>query len=233
MTERAAQTDIATGEADAAQSIGREDIARKLKAVRLPRYSGAQMREKVSEILPAIKAERRKRAKGAGRKHTYTRERFLAVLERMGGGETQGEALKAENISTGTWHGWLERADGREDEARYCREAHARAKLAIAELTFEESLEAPKRLYEMAMKGAGIVDSAMVGAAKLYSDSLRFYAGKLNPAAYGEDKSAMPTVNVTNNSLTINGRDLDATQRDQLRALLTAARGNDGGVIDG
>ena len=228
MTEKALQAEIVTGEAEIAQSIGADEIERKIKAVRLPRYSGAQMREKVSEILPAIKAERRKRAKGAGRKHTYTRERFLAVIERMGSGETQGEALKAENISTGTWHGWLERADGRAEEASYCREAHARAKLAIAELTFEESLEAPKRLYQLAMKGAGTVDSAMVGAAKLYSDSLRFYAAKLNPA-FGDTKDAPPIVNVTNNSLTINGRDLDATQRGQLRALLEAARGNDGG----
>ena len=157
----------------------------------------------------------------------------MAVIERMGSGETQGEALKAEGIGTGTWHSWLERADGRADEALYCREVHARAKLAVAELTFEESLEAPRRLYALAMKGAGTVDSAMVGAAKLYSDSLRFYAAKLNPAAYGEDKSAAPTVNVTNNSLTINGRDLNATQRDQLRALLTAARDNDAPMIDG
>ena len=229
MTEKALQAEIVTGEAESAQSIGADEIERKVKAVRLPRYSGAQMREKVSEILPAIKAERRKRAKGAGRKHTYTRERFLAVIERMGSGETQGEALKAENISTGTWHMWLERADGRADEALYCREVHARAKQAVAELTFEESLEAPRRLYEMAMKGAGIVDSAMVGAAKLYSDSLRFYAGKLNPAAFGETRDAAPIVNVTNNSLTIDGRTLDANKRDQLRALLMAARGNDGG----
>jgi hypothetical protein len=156
----------------------------------------------------------------------------MAVIERMGAGETQGEALKAEGIGTGVWHSWLERADGRAEEASYCREVHARAKLAVAELTFEESLEAPKRLYELAMKGAGTVDSAMVGAAKLYSDSLRFYAGKLNPAAFGEAKDAPPIVNVTNNSLTISGRDLDSTQRDQLRALLEAARGNDGPVID-
>ena len=233
MAEKALQADIATGEADGAQSIGAAEIERKLKAARLPRFSGAQMRGEVTKILPAIKAERKRRAKGAGRKHTYTRERFMAVIERMGSGETQGEALKAEGIGTGTWHSWLERADGRADEALYCREVHARAKLAVAELTFEESLEAPRRLYALAMKGAGTVDSAMVGAAKLYSDSLRFYAAKLNPAAYGEDKSAAPTVNVTNNSLTINGRDLNATQRDQLRALLTAARDNDAPMIDG
>jgi hypothetical protein len=208
-------------------------IEKKLKAVRLPRFSGAQMREKVTQILPGIKEERKRRAKGGGRKHTYTREKFLAVMERMGGGETQSEALKAEGIATGTFHAWLERADGRAEEAVYCREAHARAKLALAEMAFGESLEAPKLLYALAMKGAGTVDSAMVGAAKLYSDALRFYAGKLNPAAFGEVRENVPTVNVTHNSLTISGRDLDAGQRDQLRALLTAARGGDGPLIEG
>lgn len=191
------------------------------------------MREAVSGMLPAIKAERKKRAKGGGRKHTYTRERFLAVMERMGAGETQSEALKAEGIATGTWHMWLERADGRADEALYCREAHARAKLALAEMAFGESLEAPRRLYDLAMKGTGTIDSAMVGAAKLYSDSLRFYAAKLNPAAFGETKEgAGQTINVDARSLTISGRDLDAGQRDQLRALIAAARDRDA-PIDG
>jgi short-subunit dehydrogenase involved in D-alanine esterification of teichoic acids len=100
-------------------------------------------------------------------------------------------------------------------------------------------LAAPRKLYNMVMGIGGSdaipVDSATVSAVKLYSDSLRFYASRLNPAAYGEDKSA-PVVNVTNNSLAIDGRTLDAGQREQLRALLTAAQhnhSNDSKLIDG
>ena len=193
------------------------------------------MREHLQVALPEVKKER-KRREGAGRKHTYTRERFMAVILRMGAGETQTEALQSENIAMSTFHDWLERADGRGEEASYCREVHARAKLALAEMAFNESLAAPRKLYNMAMKGETPVDSAMVSAVKLYSDSLRFYAGRLNPAAFGEDKNAVPVVNVTNNSLTIDGRTLDSGQREQLRALLTAAQhehGNGIKTIDG
>jgi hypothetical protein len=213
-------------------------IDKLMKKARLPRFSGAQMREHLETTLPNVKEARRERER-AGRKHTYTRERFMGVILRMGAGETQTEALQAEGIASSTFQDWLERADGREEEALHCRNIHARAKLALADMAFNESLAAPRKLYELAMgkgdKDAPSLDSAMVGAVKLYSDSLRFYASRLNPAAYGEDKSA-PVVNVTNNSLAIDGRTLDAGQREQLRALLTAAQhnhGNDSKLIDG
>lgn len=215
-------------------SIG-ASIDKVMKKARLPRFSGAQMREHLQVALPQVKKER-KRREGAGRKHTYTRERFMAVILRMGAGETQTEALQSESIAMSTFHDWLERADGRQEEAAYCREVHARAKLALAEMAFNESLAAPRKLYNMAMSGETPVDSAMVSAVKLYSDSLRFYAGRMNPAAFGEDKNAVPVVNVTNNSLTIDGRTLNSGQREQLRALLTAAQHeHDNGikVIDG
>jgi len=211
-------------------------IDKVMKKARLPRFSGAQMREHLQTALPEVKKQRKQREK-AGRKFTYTRERFMGVIERMGAGETQTEALQAEGIASSTFHDWLERADGRQDEALECRNIHARAKLALADMAFNEALAAPRKLYNMAMNGGETpVDSAMVSAVKLYSDSLRFYAGRMNPAAYGEDKHAAPIVNVTNNSLAIDGRTLDAGQREQLRALLTAAQhnhGNDSKLIDG
>lgn len=213
-----------------AKDVG-ASIDKVMKKARLPRFSGAQMREHLQTALPGVKEERKQREK-TGRKFTYTRERFMGVIERMGAGQTQLEALQAEGIASSTFHDWLEKADGREDEALRCRNIHARAKLALADMAFNESLAAPRKLYNMVMgidgKGGTPVDSATVSAVKLYSDSLRFYASRMNPSAYGEERHAAPVVNVTNNSLTIDGRALDAGQREQLRTLLTSAQHNQG-----
>jgi len=205
-----------------------------MKQARLPRYSGAQLRENLSSQLPKVKEARRGMEK-LGRKHSYTRERFMAVINRMGAGETQTEALQAEGLAYSTFHDWLESGGGDAAEAKQCRDIFARAKIHLADMAFNEALEAPRKLYRMVVGTAeepGVpVDSATVGAVKLYSDSLKWYAGKMNPAAYGESKDNAPTVNVTNNSLTIDSRSLDAGQRDQLRTLLLST--SKAPVIDG
>lgn len=208
------------------ETVSGASIETLMKRVDLPRFSGRQMREKASAILPEIKRERKRRA-GAGRKHTYTRERFDRVLDRIAAGETIVEAQASEGIAPSTWRDWVERADGRGEEALYCQQALARARDLHADICFHEAIEAPRKLYKIAMgeagKNAPAIESAMVGAVKLYSDTMRWYASKLSPEKYS-DAYAQPVVNVTNNNLTISGRDLDAGQREQLRALLTAAR---------
>lgn len=233
MSENKAETVIAddSGADDAGASI-----ERMMRKARLPRFSGAQMRDNLSTILPDIKRERKRRAKGAGRKHTYTRERFERLLARVANGETMQEAQIAEGIAASTVRDWLERADGREEEALYCRQSLARARELHADHAFNEAIDGPRKLYALAMgkgaKDAPPLDSAMVGAVKLYSDTMRWYAGKLSPERYGDLKE-QPVVNVTNNNLTISGRDLDAGQREQLRALLTAAQQERDNIIEG
>ena len=101
----------------------------------------------------------------------------------------------------------------------------ARARVALADHAFSEALDVPRELYAKAMSqspGEPGIDSATVGAAKLLADSLKWYAEKLNPGSYAS-KIDVPVVNVTNNSLTIDGRSLDAGQRDQLRSLLLSS----------
>jgi hypothetical protein len=198
----------------------------KLENIHMPRFTGQQMNAALSNALPEIMAKREQREK-AGRKHTYSRERFDRVLAHMAAGKTQNAALEAEGLSASTFWDWTQRANGDAVEAEHCRASLARAKLMLADCTWSEALDVPRQLYARAMdgiaKGEPAIDSATVAAAKLLTDSLWRYAERLRPGEYADKQKEIPVVNVTNNSLTISGRDLDADQRQQLRALLTSA----------
>jgi hypothetical protein len=195
------------------------------------RFTGQQMNAALSGALPMIKAKMAE-AERRGKKSSYTRERFLRVMERMGAGQTQMAAVKAEGISPSVFHRWTEQAHNREGwqhEVSFIREALARAKRQLADHTFSEALEVPRQLYALALAGGGEdgppVDSAMVQAGKLLTDSLWRYAQSLNPAAYDVKANNVPVINVDARSVVVEGRTLDAGQRAQLRALLDAARG--------
>ena len=204
-----------------------------LKAVRLPRFTSQQMNATLASALPVIKAERERRER-RGKKSSYTRERFMRVIELIAGGKTQREALAIERLSSQTFHSWIETGGGDPNEAAFCQNAHARAKLALADHAFSEALDVPRQLYALALEGTQNgqpVDSSTVQAAKLLTDSLWRYAERLNPV-YADRSKDVPVVNVTNNSLTISGNDLNPEQRAQLRALLTAGR-DSGPMIEG
>jgi len=194
-----------------------------MKQARLPRFSTQQLRQKACEIVPGLKAERKEREK-RGAKSQFNEERFDAICQRMAAGMTTREAIDAEGIASSTFYEWKEKGGGDAAIASQCQAKFARARELLAEYAFGEALAVPRELYQLAVTGGGSagipVDSAMVSAGKLYSDSLRWYAEKLNPKTYGASKDSAPTVNVTNNSLTIDSRSLDAGQRDQLRTLL-------------
>jgi hypothetical protein len=209
----------------------------KPKAFKGERFTGQQMNAALSGALPIIKAARAETER-RGRKPAYTRERFTAVLERMGAGETQGAAVKAEGIAPSMFHRWTEQAHGGEgwqEEVAFIREALARAKRQLADQAFSEALDVPRQLYALALSGTKdgpAVDSAMVQAGKLLTDSLWRYAQSLNPAAYDSKASAAPVINVDARSVIVEGRTLDASQRAQLRALLDAARAGTAGTDD-
>jgi hypothetical protein len=145
----------------------------------------------------------------------------------MAEGQSAQEAQKAEGLAASTFQDWLEYGGGDGAEALSARQAYARAREALADASFSLALDVPKQLYAIALEGGAeepAIDSSMVQAAKLLTESLRWYAERLAPNRYADkSKDQVPVVNVTNNSLTISGRDLDADQRAQLRALLTAA----------
>lgn len=149
-------------------------------------------------------------------------------MKNMGAGMTQTEALKAEQLAPSTFHDWCENGGGDQDEALFCREALARAKRQLADHAFSEALDVPRQLYAMALAGSEegpAVDSAMVQAGKLLTDSLWRYAQSLNPSAYDAKAAVAPVVNIDARSVIVEGRTLDAGQRAQLRALLDVARG--------
>jgi hypothetical protein len=194
--------------------------------------SQAQKRDTVSAILPGLKEERAKRAK-LGRPYSYSRDKVERICQLMAEGKTTVEAMAIEQLSPSTFYDWLEKANGDSTEALLCRTMFARARVALADHAFSEALDVPRELYAKAMAqepGNPGIDSATVGAAKLLADSLKWYAEKLNPGSYASKVEA-PTVNVTNNSLTIDSRSLDAGQRDQLRTLLLST--SKAPVIDG
>jgi len=196
--------------------------------------STREKREALTRVLPIIKqqrADRIERAKrgnnGNGFKTTYDREKLNRIFARMAEGQSAQEAQRAEGLAASTFQDWLEHGGGDVEEALSCRQAYARAREALADASFSMALDVPKQLYAMAIgegeADAPPVDSATVQAAKLLTDSLRWYAERLAPSRYADKKADVPIVNVTNNSLTISGRDLSPEQRGQLRQLLSAA----------
>jgi hypothetical protein len=202
--------------------------------------STKEKREALTRVLPIIKAERAKRVnRRIGGKSSYDRSVLDRVFARMAEGQSAQEAQQAEGLAASTFQDWLEYGGGDGAEALSARQAYARAREHLADASFSMALDVPKQLYALALAPlakpeagkddkpapeAMPVDSAMVQAAKLLTDSLRWYAERLAPNRYADkSKAEAAVVNVTNNSLTISGRDLDADQRAQLRALLTAA----------
>ena len=181
------------------------------------KYSGREHREQLQAILPEVKANRMAKEKEYKRK-PYSRESFMAICERMARGETTSDALQAENLAPSTFYGWMERES---EESVELRSIFARARYALAESAFSEALQRSRSLMDEPE-----IDSARVGAARLLVDTLKWYAERLNPGQYAPQRDIAPpaTVNVTNNSLTIDGRSLGTEQRENLRTMLLQAR---------
>lgn len=199
--------------------------------------STREKREALTRVLPVIKGQRADRIRAnrrQGQKSAYDRGLLDEVFSLMAEGLTCQDAQQAVGLPASTFAQWLEKGGGNAEEAASVREAYARARLNLADAAFSQALAIPRQLYAMAVnqgqsQGEGEpesppVDSAMVQAGKLLTDSLRWYAERLAPNSYAQAKAEpAPIVNVTNNSLTISGRDLSSEQRSQLRQLLTAA----------
>jgi hypothetical protein len=189
--------------------------------------SDAQRRAILGAAVPAIKAERdrglEKVRQKRGQKSTYSRERFNAICDDMTDGIPLKESLAAHGLAGSTFRGWLEQEG---EEGVLCRALYARARQALADWAFGEALAVPQKLMALALDPTAEkpIDSAMVGAARLVTDSLKWYAERLNPGAYAESKAPPPSVTVNNNSVTLDARALDPEQRDKLRQLLLAAR---------
>ena len=184
------------------------------------RPSGKQLRETLAETLPLMKAQR-KEPKKTGRPSKYTEETGLRILELMASGFTVTEAADRLGIDRGTVYRWAERNPS-------FAATLARAKGALAEHAFTQAASIPRELYARAQAGEPI-DGPTVAAARLYSDSMRWYAEKLNAAAYGPQSKQSIELTGKNGgpiqtaSLVIDSRALSPDARDALRHALEAA----------
>jgi hypothetical protein len=176
------------------------------------------MTRELQARLPAIKAKVRERvAKANGRPCEYTVEKGEQIAALMGEGLSFTEACDHMGIARSTVLRW-------EGKDPAFAATLARAREALAEHAFSEAYAIPRKLLALYDKDPDLkLDPARVQAARLASDCLRWYAERLKPRAFAE-KKAEPAVLVTNNSLTINSRDLSQDQRDALRGALLAAK---------
>lgn len=218
----------------AGEALSGADVVDALtQPVRAPRASHAQYREALGKAVPAMKAQRDELAAKATRSK-YSREIMLEVFDRMGGGETLNEILPTIGLAQRTFYEWLNKEG---EEGLLLRELYARARQALADWAFGAALQAPRDLVQRALqptKDQPPIDSSTVQAVRLMTDSLKWYAERLNPGIYAPQKETnQPTIHVTNQSLTIDARNLDASQRESLRQLLMTAKDGDGKLIEG
>jgi hypothetical protein len=119
---------------------------------------------------------------------------------------------------------WLE-------ERPFFKEIYTRARENAAHTLFDQMIDIADD-SSLDLLEDGSANNAAIARARLRIDTRARVAGKLCARAYGERIEQLnQTVNVTNNSLTIDAQSLGTGQRDALRAMLLQAR--DGRTIDG
>jgi hypothetical protein len=181
--------------------------------------SGQDMTKELQARLPAIKAKVRERTDKLlmGRPTTYKPEIGESICALMAEGNSLTDACDKLGILRGTVHGWAERNP---DFAATL----ARAREALAEHAFSEAYAIPKKLLALYDANPELkLDPARVQAARLATDTLKWYSERLKPRTFGEKKIEQ-SVTITNNALTIDSRELSQDQRDALRGALLAAK---------
>jgi hypothetical protein len=196
------------------------------------RYSGAELREELQARLPALKAKRVPASKIiTGRPSTYTPELGNKILELMANGMTLTEACDELGLYRSTVYHWAEKNPS-------FATTLARAKHALAEHAFSQAHAIPKSLYESALRGEEI-DGPMVAAARLYTDSLKWYAERLNPRDYAQQSKQSIELTGKNGgpiqtaAFVFDSRDLSIEARDALRQALLSAKPNEINEIEG
>jgi hypothetical protein len=106
----------------------------------------------------------------------------------------------------------------------FFREVYTRAREQAAHTLFDQMIDIADDSSRDVLED-GSANNAAIARARLQIDTRARVAGKLAPKVYGERiEQLAQTVNVTNNTLTIDGRSLDGDQRNNLRAMLLQAR---------
>lgn len=198
-----------------AKTMAKEKIFR----TRAP--SGAEMRQSLTNQLPEIRAKKRANAAKAviGRPTVYTDKQGERLLALMSEGFTVTEACDEIGVPRSTVYRWAEKEP--------FATLFARARMALAEFAFSEAYAIPKRLlalYDDDKTGELKLDPARVQAARLATDTLKWYSERLAPDKYAPKQPEAPQLVVNNNSLTVDSRALSPDQRNALREALLAAK---------
>ena len=198
-----------------------------INAILGKRPSGKQLRETLQEKLPAIKAKRIEPK--IGRPTKYRPELADDFIKLMANGFTITECCDRLNIDRATVYSYAEKHPP-------FSHALARAKRALAEHAFSSALSVPKALFERSQSGE-VIDGPTVAAARLYTDSLKWYAERLNPHAYAAQSKQSIELTGANGgpiqtaSVLIDSRSLSPDAREALRYALLAA--NAAPIIEG
>lgn len=187
------------------------------------RHSGAELREALAANLPAMKAKRlAPEIVLLGRPSKYDEKIADKILELMAEGQTLTEACDLLGVRRSTVYSWAERIPS-------FSALLVRARAALAEHAFTQAASIPRELYARVQAGEP-VDGATVAAARLYADSQKWYAERLNPMAYGnQTKQSIELTGkdggpIRTASLVIDSRSLSPDARDALRYALLAAK---------
>ena len=206
-------------------------VFQKVKPLRRP--SGGEMREHLKQALPQYhkqalaKAERR-----IGRPSTYCEEKAERLFSLMAEGLSLVQACDALDLPRSTLWRW-------EDKEPSFAASLARAREAYAEHAASEAIAIPLRLLEEAeLNREEKIDPARVQAAKLASDTWRWYAERLKPRAFA-DKTKRVEISGPNGApiqmaaVTISAESLSDEQREILRIALRAARAGASDALEG
>lgn len=211
---------IPIGTVNGARPGGKRSKRDPVNAILGKRPSSKQLRETLTKALPTVKANRRD-IKGYILNKGYKPEIGEAILTHMSEGYTLTETCDALGISRSTAYKWMEESDA-------FRALYARARVALAEHSFSQALAIPKELYAKAQAGE-LLDGPSVAAARLLTDSLRWYSERLHPAAYAPQSKASIELTGANGgpiqtaSVVVDSRSLSPAARDALRYALMAA----------
>lgn len=206
------------------------------KATRLPRFTGQDMTRELQERLPAIKAKAKLAVAKVktGRPLEYTPEKGETILAYMAEGYSLTDACDEMGIARSTVYRWAEKDPS-------FATTLTRARESLAEFAFSEAYAIPRRLlalYDADTTGELKLDPARIAAAKLATDTLKWYAERLAPKTFA-DKTRKVEVSGPNGApiqiaaVTISAESLSDEQRDILRLALRQARTGASDAIDG
>ena len=140
------------------------------------------------------------------------------IVTRLASGQSLHSICKLEHMPhISTIYDWI----GREPSFA---EHYGRAREQAAHTLFDQMIDIADDSSRDLLED-GSANNAAIARARLQIETRARVAGKLAPRVYGERIEQLnQTVNVTNNTLTIDGQTLDGEQRNNLRAMLLQAR---------